>query len=99
MIVLGEHVSFPSNSYKFDWVWGQIIAYAISRVSMLSRALSYKMLTLLSLSTRILDTRQLLMCIVTIRVSLCKKCTTQASTSENKIGLFGNEGGLVSTIV
>ena len=46
------------------------------------------MLTELSLSTRILDTRQLPMSIVTIRAALCKKCTVDASEPDNDIGLL-----------
>ena len=41
-------MSFLSNPDKFDWVWGQIIVWAISGVSfILSQALSYKILILL----------------------------------------------------
>ena len=48
------------------------------------------MLTELPLSIMILDTR--LMSKVTIRASLCGKCTVDPSESENDIGLFGANG-------
>ena len=66
--------------------------------SILSRALSYKMLMLLPFLTKILETQQFLMCMVMIRASLCRKCTTQASASENEVGLLMNGGRSVSII-
>jgi len=56
------------------------------------------MLTELPPSARILDTQQLPMIIVTIRASLCGKCTADASESENEIGSLGANGGPVSTV-
>ena len=94
-----ECVSFPSNPCRWDRVWGLIIARAISRVtSILSKKPPYRMLMVLPLSTRILDTRQLSMSMVTIKASLYGKCTTKASASKNEIGLLGVRGGHVSTV-
>jgi len=64
----------------------------------LARVPPYKRLTELPPSTKILDTWKLPMSMVTIKASLCRKCTTNMSESENKIGLLGASDGLVSTM-
>ena len=66
--------------------------------SILSRAPPYRMLTELPPSIRILDARQLLMCMVTIKASFCEKCTIDVSESENNIGLLGANDGRASTM-
>ena len=63
-----------------------------------SRMRPYRILTLLPPLTKIFNTLQQPICIITTKASLCEKCTTKASSSEKKTGQPSGEGGRVNIV-